>query len=371
MKKVWLVADSIVSPLGNSVEENFEALTVGRSGVRKITDPAFGEHPIFLSLLNIEPQANDDTRFEMLCIRTLQQLFAQAKVDTDRTLLILSTTKGNIELLGRSESGNERIKLHHTAALLAHRFGINKHTVISNACVSGTMAMLIGKRFLDSGIYENVIVLGADVVSPFIVKGFESLHALSDQPCRPFDARRNGINLGEAAAAVLLTTAPEKTGVATNIYLAGGATSNDANHISGPSRTGEELALAIRSALTDAKTSVTEIDFISSHGTATIYNDEMESKAFYLTGLHDTPLNSLKAMYGHTLGASALLESLISAESLRRNELIASAGFGEIGVSQPLNIIRKTERKNVQTCLKTASGFGGCNAVIVLRKSEI
>ena len=111
-----------------------------------------------------------------------------------------------------------------------------------------------------------------------------------------------------------------------------------------------------------------EIDYLSAHGTATLFNDEMEAVAFNRLGLDHTPLNSLKGYFGHTLGASGLLETIIGMQSLYQNTLIASTGFENLGVSQPLNIITKTTSKELRTFLKTASGFGGCNTAALFRK---
>src|SRR5690606_8967191 len=124
-----------------------------------------------------------------------------------------------------------------------------------------------------SGRYDHAVIAGADVITQFVLSGFQSFHAVSDQPCKPFDAKRNGITLGEAAATIILSV--EKRGAKEGIQLAGGAISNDANHISGPSRTGEELHQAIEAAVWEAGIHKNTIDFISAHGTATVYNDEM------------------------------------------------------------------------------------------------
>ncbi len=153
-----------------------------------------------------------------------------------------------------------------------------------------------------------------------------------------------------------------------NVRIVGGGLSNDANHISGPSRTGEELGFAIQQALEEAGMTSKDIDFISAHGTATLYNDEMEAKAFNLMNLKETPLNSLKGYYGHTLGAAGIVETIISAQSLKEDELIPTAGFESVGVTQTVNVIKKKESRVLKTCLKTASGFGGCNAAIILQK---
>ncbi len=148
------------------------------------------------------------------------------------------------------------------------------------------------------------------------------------------------------------------------IKVKGGSVSNDANHISGPSRTGEELALAVNKALAEAGTGK-QIDFISAHGTATAFNDEMEAKAFSVCGLENVQLNSMKGFFGHTLGAAGVIESVVTLESMKRNVLVPSLGYENSGVSMPLNIIRQTEKKEINTSLKTASGFGGCNAAVV------
>src|SRR4030095_1681042 len=121
----------------------------------------------------------------------------------------------------------------------------------------------------------------------FIYSGFRSFQAISPKPCRPFDAARDGISLGEGAATVVLSA----TNFPGAVQLSGGSVSNDANHISGPSRTGEELWLAISRALKQAGVQTDEIDFISAHGTATRYNDEMEARAIHLGSMQEIPVN--------------------------------------------------------------------------------
>jgi 3-oxoacyl-[acyl-carrier-protein] synthase-1 len=172
--------------------------------------------------------------------------------------------------------------------------------------------------------------------------------------------------MGEAAATIIITK--EKGEIP--VCITSGATSNDANHISGPSRTGEELGVAIRKAMQASKVTVSEIDFINAHGTGTLFNDEMEANAFSLTDFSNVPLNSLKGYYGHTLGAAGVLESAISVMSLLNNELIPSMGYETPGVTKPINVIRKKEMKPLKRFLKTASGFGGCNATLIFEKTE-
>ncbi|MCS3867116.1 3-oxoacyl-(acyl-carrier-protein) synthase [Chryseobacterium ginsenosidimutans] len=133
--------------------------------------------------------------------------------------------------------------------------------------------------------------------------------------------------------------------------------------------TGDGLFASINNAMKEAQVSAEQIDFISAHGTATIYNDEMEAIAFNRMELQNVPLNSMKGYYGHCLGASGLLESIISMESALKNTLIPSKNFEETGTSKPLNIIKENQPAEIKYILKTASGFGGCNAAIVLEKA--
>lgn len=370
MKKVWIAADCVVSPLGSTTLENYTNLQKDISGVGLLDDPALSPEPFYASRIPDTVFDSSVTKFEYISSRAIEQVIAQLTIPRDRSLFILSTTKGNISFLEQGQPDHPRIHLHAAAACLAQRFGFEKYLVVSNACISGVLALIAGKRWIESGRYDHVVVAGADVLSRFVISGFQSLQALSAEPCRPFDAARKGINLGECAAAMALSSRPDVLGVKASIRLAGGGLSNDANHISGPSRTGEELAFAIRQAMEEASLSSTEIDSISAHGTATLYNDEMEAKAFTLAALEHVPVNSLKGYYGHTLGAAGVLEVALSSQSLLHNELIASRGFQTLGVTQPIHIVKTFESRPLEICLKTASGFGGCNAALILQKEN-
>jgi 3-oxoacyl-[acyl-carrier-protein] synthase-1 len=332
MKKVYLVADNIYSPLGATTTQNFEQLVDGVSGVRKHNDKAISDEPFFASLFEKEYFQTDEywTKFEYLLIASLTEALYENNVEISdkKTILILSTTKGNISLLETEQASpdlDQRIALHSSAKKITQHFGfVNEPIVVSHACISGLVAMITGMRLIQSGQYDHAVVAGADVISKFVLSGFQSFQAVSSGICKPFDAARDGINLGEGAATVILS-AEKPDGEA--IELASGAISNDANHISGPSRTGEELYFAINKAMDVAGLKAGDIDFISAHGTATVYNDEMEAKAVTLAGLKDVPLNSLKGYYGHTLGASGLVEAIISAQSLKENTIIPTKGF--------------------------------------------
>lgn len=367
MRGAWIVADSIVSPLGETSVANYEAVRSGKSGIRAL-DMLPGLPPVYVGQIKDIDATASYTRFEALCAEALTRALAGLTLPADRTLFILSTTKGNIAMLERGQAGHERIHLHTTAQHLAAAFGLPNVLVVSNACISGVMALIIARRYMLAGQYDHAVVLGADELSRFIVSGFQSLSALGSEPCRPFDRDRKGVSLGECAAAIVVSALPEALGVTPEVCIMGGGISNDANHISGPSRTGDELAQAVRQALTEAGTTREELGFVSAHGTATLYNDEMEAKAFNTLGLTSVPVNSTKGSFGHTLGAAGVLETVLSLYSLRRNEVLPTVGFEHHGVSQPITINHSLHSKPMTRSLKTASGFGGCNAAIVLQK---
>ncbi|GAA3960763.1 beta-ketoacyl-[acyl-carrier-protein] synthase family protein [Mucilaginibacter dorajii] len=373
MNNVFVVADNITSPIGYTAAQNFEQVVKGNSGVKQHDDADRSPSPFYASLFSKDQFiANDNhTKFEQLLIASVADALKSCDVNaTDKkTVLIISTTKGNISMLetaGDDPGLADRIALHTSAKIVAENFGfVNQPLIVSHACISGLVALITGLRLLQTGQYENAVVVGADVITRFVLSGFQSFQAISAAPCKPFDATRDGINLGEGAGTVILSSNPKYAG---NIKLAGGSISNDANHISGPSKTGEELFYAIDAALKNAGLSPGEIDFISAHGTATAYNDEMEAKAINLAGMQNIPVNSLKGYYGHTLGASGLIEAIIAIHSLKQNTIIPTKGFNALGVTQPINVAALLVQTNLTNCLKTASGFGGCNAAIILTK---
>lgn len=310
------------------------------------------------------------TRLEKMLLMSLSKtIYASDLEINNRVGLIISTTKGNIDVLeDQNHFPKERAYLGRLGNIIKEYFGFkNDALIISNACVSGILSVAIAKRYLQEGIYDHVFIVAGDLISDFVLSGFNSFHALSHDPCRPYDQDRIGINLGEAAVSVLVTS-DDNLLSDDAVEILGEGSCNDANHISGPSRTGEGLYRSIKSAVKEAHISLSEIDYLSSHGTATLFNDEMEAIAFDRLGLNHMPLNSLKGYFGHTLGASGLLETIIGMQSLNQNTLIASAGFKTLGVSKPLNMITATTSKTLQTFLKTASGFGGCNTAVLFRK---
>ncbi|WP_293893355.1 beta-ketoacyl synthase N-terminal-like domain-containing protein [Flavobacterium sp.] len=374
-KEVFITETNCITPIGFDVAANVQNIMNGVSGIQ-LHQNTMMDKPFYASIVNSE-QLNEAfakisisenfTRLEKMMILALEPMIKKSKLNFDEKVgFILSTTKGNITALENpSEDNFQKAHLHHLAKNIASFFGFKTSPiVVSNACVSGVLSLSIAKRLIQAEMFDSVYVVAGDEVSRFVLSGFNSFLALSDLPCKPFSKNRTGVTIGEATAAVLVSSDNENS----KIKIIGDGSINDANHISGPSRNGEGLFRSIESAMNEAKINANQIDYISAHGTATLFNDEMEAIAFNRLGLEDVPTNSLKGFYGHTLGASGLLETVIGIQSVLENKLFLSLGFDEMGVSESINIIKENEDKNINYFLKTASGFGGCNSAVLFEK---
>lgn len=379
MNKVYLSHNNIVSAYGFESNDAIDQIAQEVSSLKLIEDTNILPNPFYTSRIEddklttafgaLKP-SEELTRLEQLLAISLSKTIAAANIQlTGRVGLIISTTKGNIDALEATNSfPQERAYLATLGKMLKQFFGFkNDALVLSNACVSGVLAIAVAKRLINQGTYDHVFVAGGDLVTKFILSGFNAFQALSNEACRPYCKTRTGINIGEVAASALVTKDHSNLCLEA-VQILGEASSNDANHISGPSRTGEGLVKCAQLALRQAGLSAGEIDYVSGHGTATQFNDEMEAIAFNRLGLQNTPMNSLKGFFGHTLGASGLLETIVGMHSLHQNTLFTNKGYRELGVSQSLNIIQKTRSSELHTFLKTASGFGGCNTAAIFKK---
>jgi len=377
MSKIYTIADNIITSLGFTSKENFDSLKAGKSGIAQTSDPKITQTPLQVSQvdskrLNSEfkelGNPEEYTRLEKLMILSIHDALKQTDIDPSNTdtLFVFSSVKGNINLIEDENHPfkEDRINLWAISEQVENFFkSKTKPIFISNACISGITAIVAGAQYLRKKKYKNVIVCGGDIISEFTPSGFQSFKAVSDKPCKPFDANRTGITLGEGVGTLILTSNEDLVKESNPIVYRGGANSNDANHISGPSRTGDGLYYSIKNALNEAGKENTDIDYISGHGTATPYNDEMESKAIAWAKLNHVPVNSLKGYWGHTLGAAGIIECIAGIHSIKENCLIKTVGYSEHGVSEPINVIKEFEEKEIKNFLKTASGFGGSNAV--------
>jgi 3-oxoacyl-[acyl-carrier-protein] synthase I len=394
VREIFVASDNIITSLGYTTEENVSAFNAGQTGIKLHEDDRISPSPFWASRVDslalsdrFSEYANpaEFTRFEQLLICSAKDALKRIPINPseERTLFILSTTKGNIDILDQSSGSrfdNSRVYLWHSAKLLQQFFNLfQTPVVVSNACISGVLAIMIGARYIRSGRYDHVIITGADLVTEFVLSGFNSFLSLSTGPCKPFDKERQGLSLGEGAGTVILTSNRELSGYKDNVKVGPGFSSNDANHISGPSRTAEGLYIAIKRTLgiEDGRLQISDdrlqkaghsVDYISAHGTATPYNDEMESIALTRAGLQDVPVNSFKGYFGHTLGAAGVIESVSGIYSMRHDLLFNTKGFNTIGVKHPIAVINETRKSKTDTFLKIASGFGGCNASLLFYK---
>ena len=354
----YIIADNIISPLGETSEENYLSVKAGRSGIRAYEPGTCNIPEGFYASLLFED-------FETLALKSAQKAIANARLELKgkRTAFILSSTKGNIE---------ENISLADSAQRIASQLGIDaKPIVVCNACISGLSALILGNRLIDSDLYDAAIVCGCDTPRQFILSGFQSLKALSPEPCRPFDMERMGLNLGEAAATLILSKNP----IQGNFWRMGdGFIRNDAFHISTPSKTADGLYLSLQRTLEsftkEISSTCKQIDlkehlaFINAHGTATLFNDQMESVAIGRAGLSDLPTNAYKSFWGHTMGAAGILETIISMKAIDDDTILGTRGFSELGVSGKMNICAENRPTDKKGFIKMLSGFGGCNATI-------
>ncbi|MGN1046793.1 MAG: beta-ketoacyl synthase N-terminal-like domain-containing protein [Candidatus Cryptobacteroides sp.] len=409
-RKAYIVSDCIVSPFGIGTDETVAALDAGRSAVTPrgglMKDLEGNDVPVMCSLVPQEVcDALSDifgpqwTRAELFALGAARGALdgaasdgvamdgvasdgralddgsvddrASGMAEGVRRAVIFSTTKGNISLVegvGEDCAVPAGAFLWESSRRMGNFLGYADKDIytISNACISGVTALAVARRLIHSGKYDSVLVVGFDALNEFIVSGFASFKSLSGEICRPYDASRCGLNLGEAAAAILLSERPSGGAV----VLAGGSVSDDANHISGPSRTGDALFFAIRDAMSQSGIAPGDVSFADLHGTATVYNDEMESKALALAGLSDVPVQSFKPYIGHTLGASGVIEAVLCARELRRGLMWGTPGFSCCGTPFPVNACAGPRRLEMRHCVKTASGFGGCNAAVVMSLPE-
>jgi 3-oxoacyl-[acyl-carrier-protein] synthase-1 len=303
------------------------------------------------------------TFFESLAVASVKDALKKTTFDitSQRVAFVLASTKGNIQEL---EHGGVRVNLAESAQVISQRVGVTTMPiVVCNACISSTSAQVLALRLIESGTYDYVIVNGTDCLSKFVVAGFSSLKAVSPEPCRPFDMDRTGLNLGEASATMVLGRTDAEH-ADTTWTIVGGAVRNDADHISNPSKTAEGCSRAIRSLSCDAS----ELSLVSVHGTATLYNDQMEAVALQRNNLSEVPALALKGFLGHTMGAAGILETIISLCCIEDGKTLPSKGFEEPGVSAKVNISNAPIGTKGHTLLKIISGFGGCNAALLLSK---
>ncbi len=362
-RPVYIHERNCVTPLGQNVEENWQQLLAGKSAIVKqdvglVRDVFVAKVPHKVE--GVWKEVHHETTLESMLLKAAEPIVKKHKPGP-RTAFVLATTKGEIGYLAEKDAAQAMLSV--LARKVARKlYIVNEPIIVSHACVSGVLAINVAKRLIQMGLYDDAIVLAGDEASEFVLSGFQAFQAMSPFPCKPFDKDRAGVSLGDAAACIYLSLE------AGAFQVTGEAAINDANHISGPSRTGEGLYQSVMRTMQEANVSAGDIDFVSAHGTATLYNDEMEAIAFNRSGLGHAPVNSLKGYFGHTLGAAGLLETVISLQAMEQGLLVPSLGFQELGTTQALHVVSEWTAAPIRKLLKTASGFGGSNAAILIEQ---
>jgi 3-oxoacyl-(acyl-carrier-protein) synthase len=380
--KVIIAGCGATTAVGIGVDALRTAMRTNRSGLRKcerFSDGRFQSNIAGAAFQNADER--DDPAYE-LAQQALNEACDEAEeilrsIAPDRLGLVLATTKANIEALERLSEGrdcSEMARRHLQGDLLAQDLAAEHRAegpvqCVSNACVSGLIAIQQGARLIQRGNADAVLVVGVDHLSAFVMAGFSALKALDPLGCRPFDRDRCGLSPGEAGAAVVLARESLiQKSIPSPIRIVGWGNSNDANHITGPSRDGSGLAQAVRSALDSATLDPQDIDYINAHGTGTPFNDAMESAALRkVFGDARPPVSGSKGMLGHTLGAAGVVEAILCVLAMQERWLPGTPGLKNSAEGAPNNLLhegRAASRMNY--VLKMNTGFGGVNGTIVL-----
>ncbi|MDD8025054.1 MAG: beta-ketoacyl synthase N-terminal-like domain-containing protein [Acidobacteriota bacterium] len=375
MTDILLLAGEAETALGGGAALQ-EALNDGRSGASRIRrfDPTGLVTPMAacVGIPEAERRAGENLT-QALLRRILSPLRELPPVQT----IIWAGVKGNAEYVesGRAAGAVFPFLPRHYSRWIRDVLGWPDADLreASAACASSTVGLAAGARMVADGRSRSVLVVAADIVSRFSSVGFSALNALSPGVCRPFDDARDGLILGDGAAACLLAgrAYAREAGRGPMARLTGWAVTNDANHITAPARDGRGLSAAIRAALDLAGRNPDEVGAFCAHGTGTVYNDAMELTSIETVfGNRRFPVFSIKGALGHTLGAAGGIETIVCARALESGSVPPTAG---LRTPEPRAAGRVTGGKQSLgsgVILNANSGFGGVNAVVVLERTD-
>lgn len=359
MRKVAIVQGNCLTPLGD-LDQTWAGLLAGEPGlVKQGFGHCHGEWPLGLISQLGADQGGAKRLADMFDI-----LLHDLPALPENTQLICSTTKGGVDDLTtdpHSDAGQPWA----VGAELSKRLGLSgSPLMISAACASGAIAVINGAMRIAMGECDNVLVIGFDLISNFVLSGFDSLKALSPDGAKPFDIDRNGLSLGEAGGWLLLSAADEAADESGILGLVDGwAVSCDATHITAPCRQGSGLKRVLQQI---KQGSGVTIGGINAHGTGTVYNDAMELLAFSECCDDRTPLCSVKGSLGHSLAAAGVIETLLSSKSLHHGFLPPTYGLERAAESRCLVSGQNELPLTSNSILSTNSGFGGINSGILL-----
>jgi len=392
---VAITGMGIISAIGSGLEANFDALTKSQDGITfpeilKTKHTQFPVGEIKTSNLDFEKelQLADEhsfTRAALLGIIAAKEAIKKSGVTAKELLttgFISGSSVGGIDATEKYYLEYEKSAAHHqfipaqhpgfTTNKIAERLKIKGFTTtISTACSSGANAIMLGARLIKAGELDRVIVGGTDCLTKFTLNGFNSLKILSEEKCKAFDDSRNGLNLGEGAAYLVL----EAEHLAKNKKILGRVlgygNANDAYHQTASSETGEGAYKAMKDALEGAGMGAEEIDYINAHGTATRNNDLSEINAIQKLFKNVIPdLSSTKGNTGHSLAAAGALEAVISVLTIQNNLIFANLNFSKPMQESGLLPITELKHKTVNYVLSNSFGFGGNCTSLIFSKNE-
>jgi len=398
-KGVAITGMGIVSAIGNNVAENYASLVEGHKGISKINkihtvhkdaimvgeiDFTNRELEQFLGL----DEDNNYSRSALLGAYAAKQALSNANIgniNSYKTGLVSATTVGGMDMTEQyyyeyftNKEVQKYIEGHHagdSTQKIAEQLGIhgNLVTTISTACSSAANAILFGARLIKSGKLERVVVGGTDGLSKFTLNGFKTLMIQSDTYNTPFDENRKGLNLGEAAAFLVLESDAviQKEHKEILAYVKGWGNANDAFHQTASSDHGDGATLAMQKALKVAELNSDEIDYVNAHGTATPNNDLSEGRALLRVFGDKVPdFSSTKAYTGHTLAAAGGVEAVYSVLALRHNMIFPNLNFKTPMQEFHLQPQTTLKKKKLSTVLSNSLGFGGnCSTLIFSKKA--
>ncbi|MGB5965935.1 MAG: beta-ketoacyl-[acyl-carrier-protein] synthase family protein [Sulfurimonadaceae bacterium] len=288
--------------------------------------------------------------------------------DFSNTLLIVGSSVGGIgksEQIFFKEKNYKKInpKEHAISVIsdtLNREFGFKESRSISTACTSSANAMMLAQRLINLGAYENVLVVGADALCYTTVCGFQALGVLSTQKCTPFQQDREGMNVAEGIAALLV----QNVQTAESVELCGSSGSSDAFHMTNPDPEAGGAIACMQKALEDAGLKTTDIDYVNAHGTGTQANDAVEALAVETLFRHNPYLSSTKAITGHTLGAAGALEAIISCEVIKQQRIAPQSSLSD-AENKKVNIPQEAIDKKINYVISNSFAFGGNNTAVV------
>ncbi len=289
------------------------------------------------------------------------------------TLLILGSSVGGMQecediFYSQKSYKNidpDRYSMNVLTEHLGKKFGFYDVRALSTACTSSANALLLAKRLIDVEAYDNILVVGADGLCYSTVLGFSALGVLSDKACKPFDEDRDGMNVSEAVAMLLI----QNVKTPDSIELKGVGASSDAYHMTNPDPEATGAISSMKSAIKDAGLSVDDIDYINAHGTATLANDRVESLAIEKLFEHNVYVSSTKAITGHTLGAAGAIEAIISCEVIKKSLIPPQTGLKN-QENKNINIPKESVSMKIKNIVSNSFAFGGNNASVVVGECQ-